>query len=801
MITLEKLNKYYNKNKKNEIHVIDNTNLKMPSSGLVCLLGASGSGKTTLLNVIGGLEKVNKGSIYINNQKITQKSMRKVDKIRNLNIGYIFQDYKLIDNLTVFDNVALVLKMIGIKDEEVIKKRVKFVLDTLNIYRYRNRPAGALSGGERQRVGIARAIVKDPDILLADEPTGNLDSRNTIEIMNIIKSISKTKLVILVTHEVNLAKFYASRIIEIEDGKVVNDYENSHNDKLDYIIENNIYLKDIKNHSKLQNKQATINYYNETDEDLDLVIVVKNGNIYLKTNKNEKIEVIDQNSNIELIDDHYKEIDQETVNKYSFDFDSITNYSKRKKYSSILNPITLLINGFKRIKSYSFLKKLLLLGYVAASMFVLFSISRITAAKVVKDEKFIKENRTYLLINTPSLTIDKFNSYTDLNNINYAFPGSSLVQFDLHYDTFMQNYNMVDNITGSISNLSLITKDDIYLGTMPVNDDEVVIDKLLIDDLLDNEFAIVKMTGTNTYEKFIGLYLTNVENKFKIVGISNKVSPSIYVNDKYIYSILHNNQQDIYSATNVYSDYSINDIKLKKGRLPINDYEALIGYDQRYFYSIGSKLDNKINNTKLKVVGYYETKEESSIIYVNSNMIKYDLINKSSSITISSNNKDVTLKELNDKNLNAKDLYLTAREDYIKDNKDSVRSVIIFSSVIIAISLIEILLMVRSSFLSQIKEVGIYRAIGVKKSDIYKMFLGEILAISLTASLLGNLFMSYILYNLTKVKYINGLFVINLRVMIISYIICLLFNIVVGLIPVANTIRKRPATILARHDI
>ena len=192
----------------------------------MALLGPSGCGKTTLLNAIGGLDKVNKGNIYIFDKKITRRCSTKIDNIRNLDIGYIFQDYKLIDNMTVYDNVAMVLKMIGIKDKLEISTRVDYILERVGMYRYRYRPCGMLSGGERQRVGIARALVKNPKIILADEPTGNLDSKNTIEVMNIIKSISKDKLVILVTHEVELAKFYADRIIEVNDGSVVADYKN-----------------------------------------------------------------------------------------------------------------------------------------------------------------------------------------------------------------------------------------------------------------------------------------------------------------------------------------------------------------------------------------------------------------------------------------------------------------------------------------------------------------------------------------------------------------------------------------------
>ena len=134
--------------------------------------------------------------------------------------------------------------MMGIKDKKEIEERVMYILKRVGIDKYKNRPAKMLSGGERQRVGIARAIVKNPKIIIADEPTGNLDSKNTIEIMNIIKAISREKLVILVTHEREIAEFYASRIIEIVDGRIVSDKENAHDDELDYRLENKIYLQD-----------------------------------------------------------------------------------------------------------------------------------------------------------------------------------------------------------------------------------------------------------------------------------------------------------------------------------------------------------------------------------------------------------------------------------------------------------------------------------------------------------------------------------------------------------------------------
>ena len=246
MVTLQNVDKYFYRRKSNQIHVINDTSLELGDTGLTALLGPSGCGKTTLLNVIGGLDKADKGKIFINGQKITGRTAGAVDRIRNLNIGYIFQNYNLINTMTVFENVAMVLRMVGIKDEKEIREKVEYALELVGMYRYRKRYADMLSGGERQRVGIARAIVKNPAIIIADEPTGNLDSANTLEVMNIIKSISREKLVILVTHEENLANFYADRIIRLRDGKVVSDEINQNAEGLDYRIENRIYLKDIK---------------------------------------------------------------------------------------------------------------------------------------------------------------------------------------------------------------------------------------------------------------------------------------------------------------------------------------------------------------------------------------------------------------------------------------------------------------------------------------------------------------------------------------------------------------------------
>lgn len=803
MITLKNVNKYFNRHKKNELHVINNISLELGNNGLVAFLGPSGCGKTTMLNSIGGLDKIKSGSIYIDNKKISSKSSYKVDKIRNLSIGYIFQDYKLIDNLSVYENVALVLTMIGLKDKKEIKKRVEYVLDKVGMLRYKKRPAGMLSGGERQRVAIARAIVKNPDIILADEPTGNLDSKNSLEIMKIIKSISNDRLVLLVTHEENLAKFYASRIIELKDGNIINDYQNDNVDSLDYEIDNRFYLKDFKNADILSNNNFNINVYSEAKEKLKLDIVIRHGNIYIKSKTHEKIEVIDENSSIEFIDDHYKKIEKEDINKYNFDFKNIINDNFKKKYSSIFNPISLIINGFKKVFNFPMLKKILLIGFFISAMFIMYSVSKVSALFDIKDEDFIKYNKNYLIVDLKKINVQDYLSYESKDNINYILPGDSIVKFELEVNDFYQTSGPVNEISGSLSDIDMINKDNLIYGRMPESSNEVVIDKMLIKKLLD-EVETLKMSGILDYKSMLdrNLIIKNME-KFKIVGISNSSSPCIYTSKDNFLDIIYNSKEDAEEKEGKVMDYSLfkDKIELKKGRLPENDYEIIINNSNKDDMPLNKEINSKVNDNKLKVVGYYDSKYNYNYYFSNSNTIKYNLITNSKGLAIYSSDKEKIIDEFRNLNLNIKDSYTYSKDSYKKSMEKKVKNTLLVSGIILAISLIEIFLMIRSSFLSRIKEIGIYRAIGVKKKDIYAMFASEILSITTIASVPGLLFMAYILKVISSIKSLSGMFLINKGIVVLAIIFVYLFNLIIGLIPVFNVLRKRPASILSRHDL
>ena len=813
MIKLENVNKFFYRHKKNQIHVINNTSLTLEDKGMVSLLGPSGCGKTTLLNAIGGLDKIDSGKIYINGERLSRRSVSSVDKIRNINIGYIFQDYYLVNNMTVFDNVALVLKINGIKDKDEITKRVNYVLEKVGMYRYRNRYANMLSGGERQRVGIARAIVKDPSIIIADEPTGNLDSKNTIEIMNIIKAISKDRLVILVTHETELADFYADRILKIEDGKIIEDIVNNHDNDLDYRLENKIYLKDLENHETIDKENLKVDFYSDTKEKLNIKLIVKNGNVYIESSN--KVEVIDNNSSIELVNDHYKKISKDIYQEYKFDFDKIINKNINKKYSSIFNPITLIKNGFKKVINYSAIKKLLLVGFFLSGIFITYSVSSLYGIYNIDDSKFVTINKNYLVIDSKKIDVNDFLKYEKNDNVNYILPGGSLVSFYIEYDDYYQTLNYKDLIYGSLSSLNMISENDIISGRMPNKSNEIVIDKLVFDTYHSNPFA--SMLGINTPEKLFDRELTvGVLENYKIVGVVDLGSPSIYTDESEFINILYNTNDTAFTD-NYYEEYIVDDkmvenliydynnyknkITIKEGRFPLNDYEVIVNNFYKDSYKINQEIDVKINDKKLKVVGFYTSDDNISYLLSNTNTIKYSLISNSSDMTLSVKDKNKALNDFKAMGLNIKDSYQYSRDKYYNTRMDSMASTLIFSVVILLISLIEIYLMMRSSFLSRIKEVGIYRAIGMKRLDIYKMFIGEIIAITTLGSMTGVFFSSYVIYQLTTVSYYANKFLMNGTTVLTIVIIVYLFNLLVGLLPCALALRKTPAEIMSRSDI
>lgn len=233
MLQLKDITKTYQHEGGASTAALRGISLSFRPSEFVAILGPSGSGKTTLLNVIGGLDHYDSGDLIISGQSTKNFKETDWDAYRNNSVGFVFQSYNLISHLSILANVELGMTLSGVSMDEKRKKAVQALKD-VGLGDQIGKNPNHLSGGQMQRVSIARALADDPDILLCDEPTGALDSKTSVQIMDLIKEISQKRLVIMVTHNAELAQEYATRIIHFKDGEVTSDsnpYSESDNER------------------------------------------------------------------------------------------------------------------------------------------------------------------------------------------------------------------------------------------------------------------------------------------------------------------------------------------------------------------------------------------------------------------------------------------------------------------------------------------------------------------------------------------------------------------------------------------
>ncbi|WP_394861797.1 ABC transporter ATP-binding protein [Paraclostridium bifermentans] len=222
ILEVKNIEKYYG-NKKNLTKAINNISFEVDKGEFVGIMGPSGSGKTTLLNCIATIDKVTTGSIKIDGKDITTLSRKNIEKFRRENLGFIFQDFNLLDTLSVYENISLALSVIGVKGKD-IDIQVKQVANKLNISEILNKFPYEISGGQKQRVASARAIITNPSLILADEPTGALDSKSSRILLESISNLNETlnSTIMMVTHDAFTAS-YCKRILFIKDGKIFNE--------------------------------------------------------------------------------------------------------------------------------------------------------------------------------------------------------------------------------------------------------------------------------------------------------------------------------------------------------------------------------------------------------------------------------------------------------------------------------------------------------------------------------------------------------------------------------------------------
>ncbi|MFT8348188.1 ATP-binding cassette domain-containing protein [Clostridium saccharoperbutylacetonicum] len=224
LLELKNINKYYKLNGNKKVYALNNVNLNFHKGELVSVIGESGSGKSTLMNLIGGLDSEYSGEIIVDGKNIKKYEIKELDKYRKNTVGFIFQSFNLISHLSILDNVTIAMTLSNVRKKERVT-RAKEILNELGLINHIYKKPNQLSGGQKQRVAIARALVNDPEIIIADEPTGSLDSKTSMKVLEILRKIAENgKLVIMVTHSEKVAS-YSSRVISIADGMIIEDRE------------------------------------------------------------------------------------------------------------------------------------------------------------------------------------------------------------------------------------------------------------------------------------------------------------------------------------------------------------------------------------------------------------------------------------------------------------------------------------------------------------------------------------------------------------------------------------------------
>ncbi|HYG59859.1 MAG TPA: ABC transporter ATP-binding protein/permease [Symbiobacteriaceae bacterium] len=817
MIQLRQVNKTFNSGKQNEIKAISGTTLTFPEKGLVVLNGPSGSGKTTLLNVLGGLEYIDSGEIIFGDERISKRNASRLDSIRNRKIGYIFQQYNLLPNLTVFENIELVLKMQGTTDPEAIRQTIHYVLEAVGMFAFRKRKVMTLSGGQQQRVGIARAIAKNPDMIIADEPTGNLDSKNTLEIMNIIKKISRQKLVVLVTHERELADFYGDRIIEIRDGVVVRDYVNDDKQLLQVRHQNTIYLKDLERQMLLESPVKVDQYAPEgtpATGPVNVTLITMGNTLYVKVDGDPalKVRYVDEDSGMEFLDEHYKGLEQADVAENEFDFAKMA-LPARPPHSTgaAISTKEALRGAVKRLRSLSKLQKLLSMGFVFAAMIIGVAIALLGKLYHVNPAEFQEVDQHYVATNAKDVAaLEREASVVAIN------PLHERQSFALRLHSFDQVKTDLP-FAAHPSAVNLLPAEAVTIGRLPQTGQEVVIDKLLAEMMLGND--PYGQAGLKEPGDLVGLTLTSVafgyQDALRVVGISDLQSPTVWMAESYLYEIAVNGNERNRTAPRLGTWRPERGLEVVPGgRLPERAGEVLYPEKFRLLkgYELGATMPVRVGAEGLgdTIVGFYTVANNEmnavneEVVMTTAPLLKETYFareRKDRPVLVYTNDVDGTVSLLESREFMAIPTYEQGREQFQADVRRGYYTLLVFAAVLLGLSLLQLYFMIRSSLLARIYDIGVYRSLGASRWDIHKMFVLEIAVLTTGTSMLGYVLITMIIKEIEKaVPPQMTLFYFPLPYIVGGVALIYAINILSGMLPVFRLTLKSPSQILKQHD-
>ena len=841
MLSLKKICKTYS-SKDIEVNALNNINLQFRNSEFVSILGKSGSGKTTLLNIIGGLDDYTSGDLIINGRSTKEYNDNDWDVYRNHKVGFVFQSYNLIPHQTALANVELALTISGI-DKNKRKKIAIEALKKVGLEDQINKLPHQMSGGQIQRIAIARALVNNPDIVLADEPTGALDTKTSKQIMDILKEVAEDRLVIMVTHNPELAEKYSTRIIKLSDGKITDD-SNPYNDETKII--NTKKSKSKKNfmsfktalglsiNNLLTKKGRTIltsfagaigiigialvlsisngvqNYIKSVEEDTlsTYPILIEQSSIdttsllssFTNNTDDEDIEegVIKVNNIIgnmvtlmtQKIDYNdleefkkYVEDNQNTINKYinaiQYSYNIDLQIYKNASEVTKLNPINI-------FSSFS-----------SSSNSTLSNYGSNTFVELLDNDNLLKDQYEILTGKLPEnydevvLIVDKNNKISDYTAYHLGLKDTSELDF------------LMQRIAGGEN----IEFDDLYYT---------------YDDLLNLSFKVV--LNTDFYKKVNGHYI-NMENDedymqkiinnsldIKIVGIvkindSSVLSSSSnygqigYKKSLMEYIINKNNESEI--GKEQLDNPDINVLTGTKFSTEKFDYDSLTNEQKKYISSLSTEeltnLMAQYNNTyqtNLELLGLADLNNPSSISFYPKDFNSKDKIKE----FIEDYNNKVTDAGQEDK--------VITYNDYVGLLMNSVTTIvnvisyvlIAFVSVSLIVSSIMIGIITYISVLERTKEIGILRAIGASKKDISRVFNAETFIVGLLSGTIGivvtlllNIPINHLIYKLADINNIASLPIFGAIILIF---ISVVLTLIAGLIPSSMASKKDPVEAL-----
>lgn len=858
MLKLKNITKVYNSGNE-KLKALDNVGIMFRKSEFVSILGPSGCGKTTLLNIIGGLDRYTSGDLIINGKSTKYFKDRDWDSYRNYSVGFVFQNYNLIGHQTVLSNVELALTISGVSKKERKKRAIK-ALEEVGLKRQINKKPNQLSGGQMQRVAIARALVNNPDIILADEPTGALDTKTSIQVMEILKNISKNKLVIMVTHNPDLAQKYSSRIIKILDGKIIDD--------------SNI-LKEATKEEKAQDNKRRTSMKFLTALHLSLNnLMTKKGRTIL-TSFAGSIGIIGIALILAIstgVQNYINKVEEDTLSSYPLTIEESTidmssmidtmmgenkNSEKREEgkiYSSdIMNDLIASLSSKISTNNLKALKE-----YIESDTSKIRENSNAIKYSYNLDINLYKSNTDDGIVKVNPSTVMETLGMTTSNPYSQMLPSSSMMgnnnvweelidndellksQYNLLAGSWPTKYNEVVLIVGKNNEISDYTlyslglKDQnelkskmkaIQNGETVESSEETVYS---YDDLLNLSYKLV--LNSDYYVKTNNLWIDKSEDDFymkqiikdaeeiKVVGIIKQNDSSTatsksgqigYTSDLTKYVINKTNSSDIVKTQKENKEINIfTGLEFPKDELNSDfDYNSL---------SEAEKIKlSKLNSDELaELMKAYRDNKNSSY---ESNLIKLGSIDISSPASISIYPKNFASKNnlidiIEEYNKTAKD---NNKEENIINYTDVIGTMmksvsqiintisyvlIAFVAISLVVSSIMIGIITYISVLERTKEIGILRAIGASKKDISRVFNAETLIVGFISGVIGILITMLLTLPINSlIHMITGVSIITkvpLNAAIILVIISMLLTIVAGLIPSRIASKKDPVVAL-----